>query len=50
MLVLVLFVALVLFAVVVAVVVIAATIAAVRRDGHGAIARDPAYDSRRPRL
>lgn len=44
MLTLVLFLALVLVAV-----VVAATIAAVRRDGHGAIADDRAYDSRRPR-
>lgn len=27
-----------------------ATMVAVGRDGHGAIAEDPAYDSRRPRL
>ena len=30
--------------------VVAATIAAVLRDGHGAIAADRAYDTRRPRL
>ncbi len=44
------FVLVLLLALVLVAVVVAATIAAVRRDGHGAIAADPAYDSRRPRL
>ena len=45
MLVLVLLVALVLVAL-----VVVATIAAVLRDGHGAIAEHATYDTRRPRL
>jgi hypothetical protein len=45
MVVLVLFVALVLVAL-----VVAATIVAVLRDGHGAIAEQTAYDTRRPQL